>query len=686
MHHAAPRGFCHCLMYGTLDRCADTRCSTPLVLGLVCQLHKGGESATSSPTAPQDGREDADAAAPASAWDNGSEWTPAPAGRHRNSAGTAAGTAAAGNRDGDKRAGVQQPRDVRSVAGAREDGALPGNSSVVQGGLQVEHVSAGAMHSPAAMPMGATQPGADAIGGMGQTKAVPRSGVAAPTAPLAIASVAAAPSKDASAHGKPAVGMQLPVVANGKQEVKQQVMVPQQAQVSLAQSIRDAAAAKQQQQQQQRSSQLVAAVHGAAVSADKGAQQRPVGASVGNVTGAVQAQPGAVVRAAPPKPAGSLSARGALPAPKVLPQTAVGSKAALQGQPHGVVAGRPQSSWTSADGIVPPLPPHAVQLPPPPPNAPPADPFFVGGLPMAVGAPPPASAGLAGYSSNVEWIGMGASIVKLLGPQGAISQGGPSHYHPLLLQQQQPMQAPFGGYYVPSGLSPPLSPPPSPGPFASGMAGAGGPTASAGQVQALRNSNAAIPPVAYSVHAGAAVGSSSSSSSSSDEDAVGMEEVQWASSLLAHAAAPTLRAWLDALGMGPSSVTAQALDRHGIGFSDIGVLCAADWHRLGVPNLEVRRLLAAGAVLRHRLRTGSGGGGGSGSSMGVMLPPSLSKQYGSSASLDLDFQDEMVAATLAGLPEQEEQAITGTGSGAQPRTPPAPAAQLAPRRSNSVFR
>jgi hypothetical protein len=160
-----------------------------------------------------------------------------------------------------------------------------------------------------------------------------------------------------------------------------------------------------------------------------------------------------------------------------------------------------------------------------------------------------------------------------------------------------------------------------------------------------------------------------------------MEEVQWASSLLAHAAAPTLRAWLDALGMGPSSVTAQALDRHGIGFSDIGVLCAADWHRLGVPNLEVRRLLAAGAVLRHRLRTGSGGGGGSGSSMGVMLPPSLSKQYGSSASLDLDFQDEMVAATLAGLPEQEDQATTGTGSGAQPRTPPAPAAQLAPRRS-----
>ena len=443
--------------------------------------------------------------------------------------------------------------------------------------------------------------------------------------------------------------------------------------MSLAQSIRDAAARQKQLQQSQ---------PGAA-----GAVPPPVGVTAVRVAAAVappapvaaapaaRQQPGAAApatsNAAVPKP--SLSARGALPQPKVLPQA---STAAGQGSSKGT----PLSGTAvppSSNGWAPrPAPPSGpVQLPPPPPSALPG----VGGDPFAAMAPagpmPPGSGGGGLYGA--EWIGMGASIVKLLAPAGPEGRYAGGSYGGGALGWGGP-----GGQ--PHALSPPLSPPPSPGPLSREVGG---------HHHTLGGGGGGA--VAYRTNGGGGGGTAKpGGGSSSDEEPA--EDLSWVASLVASGAcAPTLRAWLDALGLGQGTVGAQALEAHGIGFADLAVLSQADLGRMSVPLAQGRRILAAGAVLRAQLRGNGVGGevvgaasGGApphnglafGAPGGLTMAQQQQQQqqqhallshpkHGSSASLDLDFKDDEMVQALAGLPERDDENGLALGGAVQPQTP-----------------
>jgi|APGre2960657444_1045066.scaffolds.fasta_scaffold04200_2 hypothetical protein len=73
--------------------------------------------------------------------------------------------------------------------------------------------------------------------------------------------------------------------------------------------------------------------------------------------------------------------------------------------------------------------------------------------------------------------------------------------------------------------------------------------------------------------------------------------------LLAHLAAvpvaPTVRAWLQVLGL--SGFTA-AFERDDVALADLPLLSDADLQRMGLPAAPRRRVLAAGALLRQQLR------------------------------------------------------------------------------------
>jgi hypothetical protein len=259
---------------------------------------------------------------------------------------------------------------------------------------------------------------------------------------------------------------------------------------------------------------------------------------------------------------------------------------------------------------------------------------------------------------------MGASIVKLLAPSGqnggyAGGYGGGAAMG-------------WGSATGPHALSPPLSPPPSPGPLARDIGG---------HHTALGGGGA----VAYRANGGGGSAKPGGGSSSDEEPA---EDLTWVASLVAGGAcAPTLRAWLDALGLGPGTVGAQALEAHGIGFADLAVLSQSDLGRMGVPHAQWRRILAAGAVLRAQLRgagpgqvvgSGTGGLGTAGpvtGGLGMMQQQQPQPQqqhgllshpkHGSSASLDLDWKDDDMVQALAGLPDREGDDLT-LGGAVQP--------------------
>ena len=440
--------------------------------------------------------------------------------------------------------------------------------------------------------------------------------------------------------------------------------------MSLAQSIRDAAARQRQLQQ----SQPGAISNGVAVPTPVGVTPVRVAASVAPpapVAVAAVSRPQPVLAAPAPATAvakPSLSARGALPQPKVLPQATAGGQGGVKAAPLPGAVAPPGVAAANGWAPRPPAPSGPVQLPPPPPSTLPGG----GGAPfagMAPAGPPPPSGGGGLYGA--EWIGMGASIVKLLAPSGqdggfAGGYGGGAA-----------MGWGSAGGAHPHALSPPLSPPPSPGPLNREVGGHHAALGVGGAVAYRANGGSAKP----------------GGGSSSDEEPA--EDLTWVASLVSGGAcAPTLRAWLDALGLGPGTVGALALEAHGIGFADLAVLSQSDLGRMGVPHAQGRRILAAGAVLRAQLRgagqvVGSDNGGLGTGGLGFRGMVQQQQQHrllshpkhGSSASLDLDWKEDDMVQALAGLPEREEEDNVALGGAVQPQTPrvhtpPGPAGAL----------